>query len=236
MELNCAVPDAKLVDETFRNQTKGLYQVHSTLLLDRQATRSAILQGLDDLQKKTKSGDVAVVFYAGHGDCKRTGQFHILPIDVNVKELAKTGISGEELRGKMARLPCTAVLIMDCCYAGSFDATKKKRALPTEAGDLVRDLVRDDQGLVVMCGASKDEESGEESRLGHGFFTKALTEGLSGKAASSRDGLVYLSGLQAYVDERVRVLSNDEQYPTMGKPTLIRSFPLSSPFASNLPR
>ncbi len=233
MALDCPVPDAKLVDQTFRNYSKNLYQVQSTMLLDRQATRLAILQGLDDLQKKTKAGDVAVVFYAGHGDCKRTGQFHILPVDVNVKELAKTGISGEELRAKLARLPCTAVLIMDCCYAGSFDATKKKRALPTQAGELVRELVSDDQGLVVMCGASRDEESIEERGLGHGYFTKALTEGLSGKAASTRDGLVYLGGLQTYIEERVRVLSDDEQYPTMGKPTLIRSFPLASPFASS---
>ena len=76
--------------------------------------------------------------------------------------------------------------------------------MPTEAGDLVRELVSDDQGLVVMCGASKEQESGEEAQLGHGYFTQALTEGLAGKAASKRDGLVYLSGLQLYVEERVR--------------------------------
>jgi uncharacterized caspase-like protein len=122
------------------------------------------------------------------------------------------------------------LLIMDCCYAGSFDAAaKKKRALPTEAGDLVRELVSDDQGLVVMCGASKEQESGEESKLGHGYFTQALIEGLSGRAASQRDGLVYLTGLQLYVEERVRELSREEQYPTIGKPTLIRSFPLAKP-------
>ena len=133
------------------------------------------------------------------------------------------------MRGRLAKLPCTVLLVMDCCYAGSFDAGKKKRGLPNEAGDLVRELVRDDQGLVVMCGASKEQESGEEARLGHGYFTQALIEGLEGKAASRRDGLVYLSGLQNYVEERVRELSHDEQYPTIGKPTLIRSFPLSRP-------
>lgn len=229
MKLDCAVPDAKAIEEAFRTQSRGLYKVQSTLLLDQKATRQAILQALDNLAKKARPGDVAVAFYAGHGDCKLAGQFYLLPSDVNVRKLAETGVSGEEVRHRLGKLPCTALLVMDCCYAGSFDAGKKKRALPTAAGDLVRELVSDDQGLVVMCGASKEQESGEEAKLGHGYFTQAMVEGLSGKAASRRDGLVYLSGLQLYVEERVRELSNDEQYPTIGKPTLIRSFPLSKP-------
>jgi len=231
MKLDCAVPDAKAIDAAFRTHCRGLYQVTSSVLLDQNASRAAILGGLDGLAQQAKPGDVAVFFYAGHGDCKLTGQLQLLPVDVNLKQLAATGLSGDELRSRLGKLPCTALLIMDCCYAGSFDAGKKvrKRALPTEAGDLVRELVSDDQGLVVMCGASKEQESGEEARLGHGYFTLALTEGLAGKAASRRDGLVYLSGLQLYVEERVRELSSDEQYPTIGKPTLIRSFPLAKP-------
>ena len=77
--------------------------------------------------------------------------------------------------------------------------------------------------------ASKEQESAEETELGHGYFTQSLIEGLAGKAASQRDGLVYLTGLQSYVEERVRELSGDEQFPTLGKPTLIRSFPLAKP-------
>jgi uncharacterized caspase-like protein len=64
-----------------------------------------------------------------------------------------------------------------------------------------------------MCGASKEQESGEETKLGHGYFTQSLIEGLAGKAASQRDGLVYLTGLQLYVEERVRELSRDSSSP-----------------------
>ncbi len=229
MKLDCAAPDAQAIEQAFRAQSQGLYAVNSTLLVNERATRKGIIDSLDGLAQKAKSGDVAVVFYAGHGDCKIAGQFYLLPVDVNVQTLAETGVSGDELRSRLAKLPCTVLLVMDCCYAGSFDAGQKKRALPNAAGDLVRELVSDEQGLVVMCGASKDQESGEEARLGHGYFTQALIEGLEGKAASRRDGLVYLSGLQNYVEERVRELSDDEQYPTIGKPTLIHSFPLSKP-------
>lgn len=229
LKLDCAAPDAKAVAGAFAAHSKGLFDVRTNLLIDREATRGNVLKGLETLEKQAKPGDVAVVFYAGHGDCKAAGQFVLVSVDADVKRLAETGVTGEEIRRRLAKLPCTALLIMDCCYAGSFDAAKKKRALPTEAGDLVRELVSDDQGLVVMCGASKEQEAGEESKLGHGYFTLALTEGLGGKAASKRDGLVYLTGLQLYVEERVRELSKDEQYPTIGKPTLIRSFPLARP-------
>lgn len=231
MKLDCAAPDAQAIEEAFRRHSPGIYRLQSTLLLNQKASRQQILGALDGLAGKVKSGDVVVLFYAGHGDCKLAGQFFLLPADVKVNKLAETGVSGEELRRRLGKLPCTVLLIMDCCYAGSFDAGqgKKKRALPTEAGDLVRELVSDDQGLVVMCGASKEQEAGEESARGHGYFTQALIEGLEGKAASKRDGLVYLTGLENYVEERVRELSNGEQYPTIGKTSLVRSFPLSKP-------
>jgi hypothetical protein len=61
------------------------------------------------------------------------------------EKLAQRGVTGEEIKARLARLPGTVLLIMDCCYAGSCDAPgKKKRALPTEPGDLVRELVSDD--------------------------------------------------------------------------------------------
>jgi WD40 repeat protein len=232
MKLDCAMPDAKAITAAFAQHSKGIYQVQSTLLLDKEATRANVLKGIAELEKQAKAGDVTVIFYAGHGDCKLAGQFVMLTVDAQLskEKLAQTGVTGEEIKARLARLPGTVLLIMDCCYAGSFDASgKKKRALPTEAGDLVRALVSDDQGLVVMCGASKEQESAEETELGHGYFTQSLIEGLAGKAASQRDGLVYLTGLQSYVEERVRELSGDEQFPTLGKPTLIRSFPLAKP-------
>lgn len=228
LQLDAAAPDAQAIEQVFRTKSKPLFrQVETKLLLDRQATRSNILQSLDGLKKQAKPGDVTVVFYAGHGDCKREGQFYLLPVDVDVKKLAATGVSGDELKKRLGKLPSTTLLLLDACYSGSFDGQKRKRALPRAADDLIRELVTDEQGLVVMCGAAKEQEAAEEA--GRGFFTRALVEGLSGKAHRDRDGLVTLTKLQAYVEDRVEELSKGEQFPTIGKPTLVRSFPLSKP-------
>src|SRR5262249_33583499 len=123
---------------------------------------------------------------------------------------------------------------LDACYAGSIDAksnTRKTRALPDQStqmnhNQLINDLTHD-AGLVVFCGASKEQEAAEEN--GHGFFTQAVAEGLSGKAHLNRHGQVGLYELQTYVHNRVRELSNEDQDPTIGIPASIRSFALSQP-------
>ncbi len=91
---------------------------------------------------------------------------------------------------------------------------------------MVRDLVYD-AGLVVMCGASKEQEAAEED--GRGFFTRGLTEGMEGKADYNKDGRVELYELQLFVSARVRELSDNEQEATISIPSIVRSFPLSQP-------
>jgi hypothetical protein len=227
LRLKCATPDARLIAQTFRDQGQGLFRtVEVKLLTDRDATRSGILKGLQWLRDSAKPGDVAVAFYAGHGDCRIARRFFLIPIDADLKDLPATGVSGDELKAALADLPCSTVLLLDACYSGGIDAGRKKRALPGAADALVRDFAYD-AGLVVLCGASKEQEAAEES--GHGFFTKALAEGLSGKAGRDRQGLVTLYKLQDYVHDRVAELSGGEQEPTVSIPSTVRSFPLSKP-------
>jgi hypothetical protein len=95
--------------------------------------------------------------------------------------------------------------------------------------DLVRDLVTDDYGVIVMCSAMGREFARESNEHRHGFFTQALVEGLSGKAEKTPDGAVYLHKLDAYVTDRVKELAKGQQHPVTAKPASIRSFPLSKP-------
>ncbi len=228
LKLDCAAPDAQALRQAFvTNSSKLFREVDVKLLLDRQATRANILNGLHWLAGKAKPGDVVVVFYAGHGDCKIEDQFYLVPVDANFRNLSGTGISGETLKRALADLPSTTMLVLDACYAGSFDGKRrKKRGLPEQSDALLRDLTYD-AGLVVMCGASKEQEAAEED--GHGFFTQALVEGLSGKADLDKDGVIEVDELDVYVTRRVRKLSANEQEPTISRPSIVRSFALSKP-------
>jgi hypothetical protein len=232
LKLDCAAPDARDIRQAFLTHSRRQFPggVEARMLLDAQATRANILEGLQWLAGKAKGNDVAVVFYAGHGDSQIEGQFYLVPFDANLRKLGATGVSGESLRKALGDLPCTTMLILDACDSGGFDAkatkTRKTRALPTATDTMLRQMVND-EGLVVMCGAAKGKEAAEEN--GHGFFTRAIVEGLSGKADFFKKGRVELYDLQAYVKTRVGQLSGDEQEPTISIPSTIRSFSLSKP-------
>jgi hypothetical protein len=228
LKLDCAAPDARSLRQAFLDHSQRLFRgVEAKLLLDGQATRANILVELQRLASSVQPGDVAVVFYAGHGDYKREGQLYLIPFDADIRDLRQTGISGEALKKAISDLPCTAMLMLDACYAGSFDAVHRKtRALPSGEEVALRDLVYD-PGLVVLCGADKEQEASEEN--GQGFFTKALVEGLSGKADYDGDGVVELDDLKSYVTKRVRALSGGDQEPTLSIPSTVRSFALSRP-------
>jgi hypothetical protein len=230
LRLDAAAPDARAVAEAFQQHSSRLFQtVDIRTLLDREATRQAMLRELDRLKGEVRPNDVAVVFYAGHGDAKRTSKFHLLPADVNLRDLAGTGVSVDELRERL-QLPCSTLLILDACYSGSFGQEapggKRKRGLPEAADGAVRELKYDD-GIVVMCGAAKDEQAAEEK--GRGYFTRALVEGLSGRETRDRNGLVNVLKLQVYVRERVLELSEGEQEPTIDVRSTVRAFALARP-------
>ena len=82
---------------------------------------------------------------------------------------------------------------------------------------------------MVLCATTGNEKAQESHQLRHGVFTVALLEGLAGKAELSQDGAVYLHELERYVTNRVRELTRRQQNPVRGKPTSLRSFPVSKP-------
>jgi WD40 repeat protein len=217
LQLGCAVNDAVELEKTFRARSKELFEVRTRVLTDGEATRAGVLGGLGWVKESMSAQDLAVVFYAGHGE-KDAGGFYLLPQDVDVGRLADTGISGEELKRRLADLPGKVLLLLDACHSG---------AIGRLINDLARELAEDESGVVVMCAALGGEKAGEVD--GHGFFCKALIEALGGKAAKNpRDGCVYLYHLEQYVADRVGELSRDEQHPTTAKPA-IRPFPLARP-------
>ena len=60
----------------------------------------------------------------------------------------------------------------------------------------------------------------ESPKLGHGFFTEAIVEGLAGKADASGGGRVDTAQLNAYVQSRVHELAKaigQEQDPQIFK-------------------
>ena len=66
-----------------------------------------------------KTNDLFVVFFAGHG-AKEKEQYYLLTYEAKVDDLAKTALSGQQLREALADFPCQVLLMMDACHAGAF--------------------------------------------------------------------------------------------------------------------
>jgi len=227
LKLNYAADDAKALAEVYQEHSKSLYRrVEVKLMVDNDATRRNILQGLTWLRKQMTQNDVAVVFFAGHGAKDHDGTFYLLPVDVDTEDLLSTAVPGDQIKRTLAGIPGRFILMLDACHAGAVEG-QSRRAATSLTDDLVRDLVSDDFGVIVMCSAMGREFALESPQVKHGYFTLALVEGLSGKAAYNQDGVVQLNGLDLYVTDRVKELSKGIQHPVTARPTSIRSFPLS---------
>lgn len=223
LALKYAHKDAIVLEKTLRSGREGVFRnVETRLLTDEQATRKNILEGLDWLQKQAKPTDVAVVFLAGHGSRDAKGQFHYIPVDVSDQDLEGSAVAGDLLKKKFANLAGRVVVILDACHSGA--ASRFKRAL---TDDLVRDLISEDAGVVVMCSSQGSEYSMESKQVEHGFYTLGLIEALTGRADFNNDRYIYLHELDFYAYHRVRQLSDGAQNPTTGRPAHLRSFPLA---------
>jgi WD40 repeat protein len=229
-KLNYAHKDAIVLERTLKERAKGVFaRVETKLITDKAATRKAILDGLAWLRSVMTARDVGIIFFAGHGAQDPEGNFHLVPVDVDPKDPRGTCIAGELLKQKLGDMPGRLIAMLDACHSGASAEGKMpgKRPARQATDDLVRDLVTDDYGVIVMCSSLGHEYSLESTETGHGFFTLGLVEGLNGKADLNDDRVIHIHEVDAYAFVRVRGLSRGQQNPVTGRPPNIRSFPLA---------
>ena len=233
--LQCATADARALADLLQHQKgRGLYQdVNVKMVLDREANREGLRKGLKWLRSQARPNDLVVFFYAGHGVRDRKGVFGLVPVDTDVDRLESTILPEDELKEALTALPGKVLVLLDACHSGKIGESgtlvRGNFRAPAGTDDLARELARSQGGLVVMCAATGAETSEESTELGHGYFTQALLEGLSGKADYNHTGVVRLTGLDNYVADRVRELSKGEQTACTAKSTRTGSFPLVRP-------
>ena len=125
--LNFAHQDAKEFAGFFTTQQQRLFsEVHTRVLLDEQATRGNILEGLDWLGGMAQN-DMAIIFLAGHGQTSDSNHFYFLGHDADFEKLRQTGIKWTELRDTLQALPGVVILMADACHAGAATRENKRR-------------------------------------------------------------------------------------------------------------
>jgi hypothetical protein len=222
--LALAAKDARDFAAAWRAQEGRLYRkVGVTLLTDRDATRDNVLDGLDWLQRQVTQRDYAVVYLAGHGLPDAQGNFYFLPCDGDADRLLRTGVQWVQLRNVLKNLPCKVLLVLDTCHSGAAGTVGARSPGRLDYADVLRDAATDEVGVITLASCLPNECSYERPQWGNGAFTKALVEGIGGKADLNGDGVVSVAELDAYVADRVKELTDGHQHPTTQRPTTIRS-------------
>lgn len=225
LTLNFAAKDAGDFAEVIQKQKGELYRdVVIKLLANEKATKDEILDGLDWIQRETTSKDMAIVFLAGHGVNDPSGLYYFLPANVNTEKLKRTGMAFSDIKNTVASLAGKTILFLDTCHAGNIMG-KRRGAL--DITGIVNELTSAENGAVVFASSTGNQYSVEDPAWKNGAFTKAVVEGISGKADYTGKGKITINMLDLYISERVKELTKGQQTPTTTKPQTIPDFPIA---------
>jgi len=225
LTLGLAAKDARDFGAAMLLQKEGLYRdVVVKVLTDEQATKDEVLDGLDWIQKETTSKDVAMVFFSGHGVNDSSGIYYYLPVNTDIEKLKRTAVPFSDIKNTIASLAGKTLFFVDTCHSGSIMGAR--RGLNDITG-IINELTSAENGAVVFASSTGNQYALEDPAWGNGAFTKALIEGMNGKADYSGRGKISINMLDLYLSERVKELTKGKQTPTTTKPQTIPDFPVA---------
>ncbi len=186
------------------------------VLIDSTATLAAIQAALAWQQQSIAPGEVAVIYFAGHGDVETDANQesgYLLAHDTpknNYKLLAlSVGYLNQHIDTLSAR-GAEVILITDACHAGTL-AGDQVNGRQLTSGQLIRP-----QGAELrILSCQPYEKSIEFANLdgGRGAFSYYLLQALDGKADADGNREVDLFELDQYLKEQVRAKTKRAQHP-----------------------
>ena len=216
-----------------------------TMLLDRAASREAILKAWHDIVAKARLGDTVVFSYAGHGGQERErvqGSEQDGLDEVFLLSGFKADASGNGQRiidDEINKLFTEArhlkiVFIADSCHSGTMTRSFDQRTGGAKTrlgnyGEIVDDQLPEpdtaaatlDPELmdnVVFFGAVQDHEVALEfpiDGVSRGALSYSFARALRGHADQDGDAVIGTRELEVYLVEKVRTMSEGRQFPQM---------------------
>lgn len=214
--------DANEFAKALRGQKRGKVYVDVQVRkrVNNEATRAEIMGGLQWLTDNASWSDVAVIFLSGHALTDRQGTYYFLPHDFDPYNFLGTSVPQQELTACLAKVSAgIRIVLVDSCHAG---AALNANALGTAQSGQFRTHVdidglanelRHTTGVMVFASTTGTEDSFEDAKWQHGAFTKALLDGLAGRADYEKNGVITIDELVLYVSSRVKQMTGGKQVP-----------------------
>jgi hypothetical protein len=222
-QLKYAVNDA-LAFQRLLIENNRVPEGNITVLINEQASlrnlRSALGTGL---KSAAGSGDLAIIFFAGHGATERDStspdgdglEKYILAYDSDPADLFSSALPMRDIALIFNRIQSERLIfIADACYSGaSGGRTISVTGTRANITDGYLERISGGRGKVIITASAANEVSVEKDELRHGVFTYYLLEGLRGAADMDRDGTITVDEAYRYVSEKVPHATGQEQHP-----------------------
>jgi uncharacterized caspase-like protein len=213
--------DARLMVDTLTKKAGPLHtDVISKLLVsdgDTPPTKANIEDALA-LFRDANPEDTVILFIASHG-VNDGADYLMIPEDAERNEAGRwrpsSVVSWTVLQKALQDAQGSRIMFVDTCHSSGAYSPR-----------LVKDAA--DANIVVFSATDKDTEAQETSKLGHGVFTYAVSQGINGGADFGKQGRVNMWALAEYVSDEVKRLTNDEQEPVFSG-SGVKNFALAMP-------
>ena len=195
---------------------KEMYrEIHGKILFNKECTKPKIMEAIDWMVENAKEGDLVMFFIGCHGNCVGGPE--------NGESIFVTNGGGaikpREVKAKLAKLPCEAIVINDACQSGNWGKDRPNDPMPPNVTCLACCLPTENSAIQ---------------------FDIVVFEGLHGKADYNKDGIVDLDELITYSATRIKevgqgplgvggllhpVLTKSKNSPTASAPAADKSQP-----------
>jgi WD40 repeat protein len=219
-DVEFASKDARDFAAAVRRQKGGLYKdvvVQELVTKDKTATREELLKGLVWIEQAPTANDVSMIFMAGHGVRDEKGRYFFLPSKHDPKQLRVTALEGDQIVKTLTDMAGTALVFLDTCYSGDI-LGPGRGDIDTGLDGFVNELLTARKEGVVFASSAGNQKSRQVA--GNGAFTKALVDGLNGRAVLHGTTKITVQSLGVYIGETVKHLTGRAQTPP--KPAIIR--------------
>ena len=185
-DLRISDNDAKTIAKVF----SVAKQATVSILLNEQATQSALLSTMHTSFMNANSEDIVILYFSGHGT---PGALVCYDGLLTYQHLFKM------LKGCKAS---RKVIIADACYSGKMRTNNQQTSSYNTQN-------------VMLFLSSRTNEVSRESRYKNSLFTIFLERGLRGGADTNRDRYITARELYDFVHKGVIEASGNKQHPVM---------------------
>jgi caspase domain-containing protein len=226
LKLTYAKSDARRLANALKASIGRYYGAESLqLLLDAEATPSAIAAALETVVATAEPHDTIVFSFAGHGVKGDDDHYYLTPAGYNSDDSKGTGLSWTQIATILGRAKARVVVILDSCHSGLSGA----EGLGTN-DDAVVSLLTGARAPMLVLAASKGRQfSYEDPKWGGGAFTHALVEVLQRNWRSADlngNGVIEVSELYRALRSMVASETQGNQTPWLARQDLIGDFAL----------